>query len=63
MSKALQIATGIVAVFVVSLAINAFLLPPLPSEEDLRVYMASPQYQIDKAAAFRAAEERAKYNF
>ena len=61
--RVLQIVTSVVGVVVVAMAINVFVLPPLPTPEEISEYMNSPQYLIDKAAAFRAAEERAKYNF
>ena len=61
--RVLQIVTSVVGVVVVAMAINVFILPPLPTADELRAYMASPEYLLDKAAAFRAAEERAKYNF
>ena len=61
--RVLQIVTSVVGVAVVAMAINVFVLPPLPTLEEISAYMNSPQYLIDKAAAFRAAEERAKYNF
>ena len=61
--RVLQIVTSVVGVVVVAMAINVFVLQPLPTPEEISAYMNSPQYLIDKAAAFRAAEERAKYNF
>ncbi len=61
--RVLQIVTGVVGVVVVAMAINALVLPPLPTPEEISAYMNSPQYLIDRAAASRAAEERAKYNF
>ena len=62
MSRPLQIVSSIMVLAAISLGVNA-ILPPPPTPEGIRAYMASPEYLIDKAAVFRAAEERAKHNF
>lgn len=61
MSKPIQIISGFMAVIVMAAGINMFLLPSPPTPDEISAYMNSPEYILDRAAAFRAADERARF--